>query len=327
MNNLLQNVSSFSYREVLEMSQEIAWKQMSSITLLHALNKWTPSLSKHTAVSYSNGMKILESRGIIDLNMTLQSFSMVKHPIVLRKIAQMPYSPATLQARASCYISFTRFLHKMTDGLINIAVADRTGVDRTFFKLRDKIKTEALEENQYQALFKQLSEDGNNRERLIASLLLQGGKRISEVLNLNVEDIIWEKKMIRFKHSKTRKMEKVTYITIPDHLLGDLRNLVGKRVKGPAFISKYGTRISYGMVTHILKRAAKRIGLEKICTHMFRATCVTMLKAHKYPDYEIQKITGHSTAERLHEYDKHSLEDNISREIDLVLGKYGTCHV
>jgi len=45
----------------------------------------------------------------------------------------------------------------------------------------------------------------NPRDRLIAKIALQGGKRINEVLTLTTEQIAWDKSEITFVQSKTKR--------------------------------------------------------------------------------------------------------------------------
>lgn len=313
--------TSLTYKEVTEAKQQDVWEKLGKVRLYQAMQVWLSGLSKCTASSYKSGMNMLEHHGVLDMQLTLQQFSQINHSMILYKIGRLDYSEATKQARAGCYISFTKFLYKLSEGIIHPSIPEKTGVDQTFFKIRQKVKTVAITPHQWRAFFNRLRETGHERERLICCLMLQGGKRISEVLDLNLKDVNWESNQIKFRQSKTRKLEQYTIITFPQHIMDDLKRYTEPRIQGILFRSKFGTRISYVWVRKMVIRAAADLGLN-ICTHTFRASCVTYLKALEYSDADIQKITGHSSSESLHQYDKNDLSNNPTKRLDIINGTY-----
>jgi integrase len=82
------------------------------------------------------------------------------------------------------------------------------------FKVRDKVKSNAMSLAQWTAFLDELAKI-NERDRLIAKVVLQGGKRINEVLELTSVQIDWGKNEIRFTQSKTKGTVQETIITYP----------------------------------------------------------------------------------------------------------------
>jgi len=66
-------------------------------------------------------------------------------------------------------------------------------------------------------------------------------------------------------------------------------------------------------------KAGKSAGIPcKVSPHVLRASAVTYLKQQGFPDSDIRRVTGHSTAEIVYAYDKSSLEDNASKKVNLI---------
>ncbi|WP_316357823.1 hypothetical protein [Candidatus Neptunichlamydia sp. REUL1] len=58
--------------------------------------------------------------------MTLQAFTLVNHEAKIDQIKGFgDWSECTRQARAACYIAFTEFLYRRTEGIIPKALANQ----------------------------------------------------------------------------------------------------------------------------------------------------------------------------------------------------------
>ena len=91
--------------------------------------------------------------------------------------------------------------------MIKRAVPCREGTTKTFFRVREKVKTNAMTHKEW-ALFLHELNKINQRDCLIAKLILQGGKRISEVLSLTTDQINYAEREITYTQSKTRGCHK-----------------------------------------------------------------------------------------------------------------------
>jgi len=301
-----------TYQESVSAKSETIWKQLGNLSVMDALGVWLQTLNKLTRVNYHSGFKRLSELDLVDMNLTLQQFSLVNHEAIVDDIKLVQdWSEATRQARAAAYISFTGFLQRRTQGIINKAVTNKEGVSKTFFKIRDKVKTDALSQSQTRRFLEEMDKL-NIRDALIAKLLLQGGKRKTEVLNLGIEQISFETNTIQFTQTKTRGMEKVTVINYPDHIMLELREYIGQRT-GLVFVTRNKNRISAFQIDRNFLKAGEKADIPfRVTPHVLRVTLVTRLKELKVQDTDIMKITGHSNPAQLSSYDKSDLSDNAT---------------
>ena len=166
---------------------------------------------------------------LFDPLMTLQAFALVNHESIIDQIKLLSnWTECSRQSRAACYISFTSFLHRRSRGIISRALANREGNAKTFFRVYDKVKTVAMSQSQW-CMFLEELEKLSPRECLIAKLIIQGGKRVSEVLSLRTDQINWNRRKIVFEQSKMKGMKKSTIITYPKTVMEKLKEYTGER--------------------------------------------------------------------------------------------------
>jgi len=219
------------------------WDQLGKISLQEAISLWLGTLRGKTQENYSFGMSRLIELGLINPEMNLQAFSLINKNVIVDKIKQIAeWMEGTRQARAACFISFTGFLDRRTEGLIKKAIPSREGVNRTFYKIRDEVTTNAMNQSQWTAFLSELNEI-NHRDCLMAKTILQGAKRKSEVFGLTIDRINWRTREIRFEQKKTKGRLQSTVITYPDQFMGELLAYLEDRVKGYVFITKAGTQV------------------------------------------------------------------------------------
>jgi integrase/recombinase XerD len=233
---------------------------------------------------------------LINPSTTLQAFALVNHDLIIDRIKLISdWSECSRQARVACYISFTRFLSRRTQGLIIKAVPSREGNTKTFFRVYEKVKTSAMTQAQWLQFFEALQKI-SPREALIAKVILQGGKRVNEVLSLQTHQINWERREIVFVQSKTKGLIKETVITYPETIMLKLRGYIGLR-SGYVFITRFGKPVKLNRLSETFAKAGLLAGLPfKITPHVLRASTVTYLKQQGFPDSDIMKVTGHANS-------------------------------
>lgn len=311
------------YLEKLEAARirfEYISNQLHKITLKDALNKWLSTLSHYTALNYANAFKRLEELQIAVLNCNLKQFSMINHEIVIDTIkSHAPWSEATRQARAAAYVSFTGFLERQTGGIIQKAITKKTGVNKTFFKVREKVKTRCLSKRQTKIFLRELDKL-NEQYGLIARVTLQGGKRINEVLTLPIKNIDFPKNQITFIQSKTNGTKKTTVINYPKHIMRQLRRQIGKRDDEDfVFINKNNNKVVRESLYLIFLKAGKNARIPfPVTPHVLRVTLVTRLKELRVHNSDIMKITGHSNIKQLEDYDKSEAGENATLHYNFV---------
>jgi integrase len=329
-----------SYRRAKETNEEIQWRKMATIVVGQGITEWLDQLENpQTKRAYSMAMQELCKKGLIDKNMSLQSFSMRNHNNVVDEIMKgdlfseikvtnkekkervtihRPWSKATRQQRAAAFISFSGYLCRTHDGIIQKALPKKVGEGKTFKRVRNQVKTKAFAcRRDWMKFFKEL-ERINTRDALIGKLQLQGGRRISEVLGLRTETIDFDKREITYFLSKTKGTEDTAVITYSQEIMNELKTYLQGR-EGLVFISSKRNPIFPQHIERNFSLAGKRAGVDfKVTSHVLRATCVTYLKQEGFSDSDIQKITGHSSSEMVRMYDKSARADNVSKKINLV---------
>lgn len=315
---ILQNTTIESFDQAQGARDRIIWDRLESVTVEHAINEWLQTLSYRTRINYRSGICMLLKVNLLNPMLTLQAFSLLNHDAVIDNIKLITnIQETTRQARAALYISFTRYLSRHFPRVFKKAMPSREGTSKTFYRVHDKVVTEAMNQAQWFAFFSALG-NINPRDCLIAKVTLQGGKRIREILSLTTEQINWEKREIIFKQSKTKGVQRETVITYPETIMKALKDYLQGR-EGFVFISRNGNPVILNQVANTFARAGMLAGITfKVTPHVLRASTVTYLKQQGFTDSDIQKVTGHASSEMVNAYDKSSRADNASRKVNLV---------
>lgn len=301
-----------TYEQAKTNRTETVWQQLAGFSVGDALVLWFQTLKPLTGMNYRSGLRRLIEMQLVDPELSLQQFSLLNHEAVVDEVKLVHgWSEATRQARAAAYISFTGFLQRRTQGIIHKAVTNKEGTNKTFYKIRDKVKTNALTQIETRRFLDEIGKI-NVRDGLIAKLLLQGGKRKTEVLDLETDQIDFASNTIRFIQTKTRGMEKTTIINYPPHIMQELREYISDR-RGLVFITRNGKRVAAHQIDRNFYKAGLRAGIQfRVTPHVLRVTLVTRLKELRVQDTDIMKITGHANPAQLSSYDKSDLSDNAT---------------
>lgn len=316
---VLEEDSILTYEQVLSLRQNIQWNALANYVVGEAIEAWLETLSFLTSRNYRSGMNELTRRGFINTKMTLQAFSLINHEAIIDRIKtdSKDWTEATRQARAATYISFTGFLDRRLGGMLRKTKPNREEANRTFYKIRDKVKTQAMTYEQWQCWLKELDKV-NHRDCMIAKLALQGAKRIGEVLGLKAEQINWADNQITFDQFKTKGVNRQTIITYPASIMTELSDFVGDR-GGLVFVTCNSKPVSIGQVAKTFEKAGVRAGIPfKITPHVLRTSAITYFKQKGFNDSEVMGVSGHASSEMVLAYDKSDLADNVSRRVNLV---------
>jgi integrase len=321
-----------SYRATLELRQEMIWRQLAFITVEESKEEWLSTIQNPcTRMSYRTAMDELIERFFLVATLSLQEFSLISPESIIDKIKVAPiyikdkfgqesneqWSVRTREARISCFLSFTRYLSRKTEGLIRRGVPNKEGIEKTFSPKPRKVKTDAMTRSQLVRFFEELDKI-NTRDAMIARICLHGAKRISEVLSLRTEEIDYDKRQIIFKQAKSRLFNDFTIINFEKgsarFLLDDLRRYVGER-KGLVFITSNGKEIRKTQVDRNFSKAGEKGGIPfRVSPHNLRATAVTLWKEDGFSDSLIMYATGHSSSEMVHCYDRSDMANNVTKK-------------
>jgi len=145
------------------------------------------------------------------------------------------------------------------------------------------------------------------RYQAILMLLLDTGIRVSELVNIRMEDMDLRNGYIRV----TGKGQKVRFVPISSHTRREIAryvNFVRPRVDSPAlsylFAKPDGRPISANNVQQFLRRLANKAGLSGVrCSpHVFRHTFATQSVVNWANVFVLREIMGHSTLQTTMKY-------------------------
>ncbi len=312
-----QLVPTQSYQNTENLIQEETWSSLGGYTLGEAVKVWLSTLKPATRQSYTYGVNALAKYNFLDLDVSLQEVAFFNHNNIIDGIKNhRPWAEATRQARAGLYIALTGFLSRRSNGLIKKAMPSKEGTSRTFYKIRHKVATPALTRSQWEECLAILSV-ASLRDATICRLMLQGAKRVGEVLSLMFSQVDLDNREINFIQSKSQTAKIIT-IAYPPYIFDDLVKLCPSK-EGLVFTTKTKKQVSHKHIYSVLKRVGVQANLPfPLTPHCFRASAITYLKGSGYSSSQIQLISGHASNQMVDSYDKSSQKDNISKKITLV---------
>jgi integrase len=311
-------ISTTSHRQSVERIQDAIWAELGGISISHAVETFLATLKLHTKKAYKAAFNIFFTRGILNPEMSLQMLSLSNLENLLDLIRNgAGLAEASKQSRAAVFVSFCGFLARRTGGIVRKVALNREKGNKTFRRLRSKAATEALSIAQWNALINVL-QSKNSRDALIAQMLLQGAKRISEVLEADIGQINWEKGTITFRQLKTEQQDKATVIHYPQSFLSELKRYLNGRTAGLIFITKNGKAVLRHQIWLSFAGAGIDAGIGKVSPHQLRASAITWLREKNFSAEEIQKVSGHESIEMVIYYDKSKAENNPTSKITLI---------
>lgn len=132
-----------------------------------------------------------------------------------------------------------------------------------------------------------------DKERAMVEVLLSSGVRVSELVDLNVEDIDFNRKSVRIRHGKGDK-ERCTYIDdVAQKYL--VKYLIAAGIEtGPLFQTRRHDRYTPAGVRYMLNNISKRADVKNVHPHRFRRTFATTLAARGMKLQDIQRLMGHT---------------------------------
>ncbi len=138
------------------------------------------------------------------------------------------------------------------------------------------------------------------RNRLILEIIYSTGIRLNEAVNIKLNDINYEDKVIKIfgKGSKDRFVVfgeyTLKYLKI---YLKEARNLLLKKNHSDyLFVNKFGNQLSKSMIEKIVKNSAKEISLKhNISPHTLRHTFATHMLNNGADIKTVQELLGHES--------------------------------
>lgn len=138
------------------------------------------------------------------------------------------------------------------------------------------------------------------RDKAILELLYASGLRISEIVSLDLQQINLQNREVRVwgKGGKERiaLMGKPAAQSLQEYILKGRPALLGSKRSDALFLNRYGKRISQRMVQKMIKRYAKKAGLQKnVHPHLLRHSFATHLLNAGADLRVVQELLGHTS--------------------------------
>ena len=266
------------------------------------------NFSKHTVLAYSSDILSflvwLNNRNIEDV-----SYNLIKEYLLY--IQQFNYSKTTTARKIASLRTFYRYLYRERIIETNPAIGVHS-------PKKGKNLPEFLTEIEMEQILNNIKIDtpAGYRNRTILELLYATGMRVSELSNLNFENLNLEENEIKVfgKGSKERivlvssraKKFLETYINTVRYLIFKSEN---QKQSDPVFINKTGYRLQTQSIRLAIKGVMEKIELPKHVTpHVFRHSFATKLLENGADLRVVQELLGHSSISNTQIYTHISTE-------------------
>jgi len=154
---------------------------------------------------------------------------------------------------------------------------------------RNKKMPEILTKEEIRGL---IDSSPNIKHKLILKILYGCGLRVSEVVNLNKDDVNFDGGLI---HVRLGKGKKDRFVKIPESIKEELKSYCNLVNDNFLFPSNRGGKLTTATIQAIVENAAKKAGIKKrVYPHLLRHSFATHLLESGVDLRIIQKLLGHS---------------------------------
>jgi integrase/recombinase XerC len=133
------------------------------------------------------------------------------------------------------------------------------------------------------------------RDLAVIELIYSSGMRVGEVAKLRIENVELESGEVLVQG----KGDKERVVLIGSHAIDAIKKYLAKREKGPErsfFLGRAGTRLTSRSIERMIRKYAKKAGLEKRVTpHTLRHSFATHLLGGGADLKVVQELLGHSS--------------------------------
>jgi site-specific recombinase XerD len=197
------------------------------------------------------------------------------------------YANASLRRKLACLRSFFRFLQQR-----ELVSADpTTGIVTP--KLGQRLPRTIPPEDVKRLLWAAQNVEKNmTRTHAILQVLYSTGVRVSELCNIDIEDIDFSEGTIRVCGKGNK--ERIVLLTVPA-MNAIVEYLQFRPATGPLFLNRRGQRLSPVTVQRTVRAVAKRAGVtSKVTPHAIRHSFATHMLERGADVRVLQELLGHS---------------------------------
>jgi integrase/recombinase XerD len=224
----------------------------------------------------------------------------------VRKFVRWAYTDDPTETGATEYYHYLQEQGYANSTIANIVYA----LNHYFQFLGKKIKLKQPKSHRRQPNFLTVEEAQdlvkvvpNLRDRAIVMALLYSGMRVSELCNLDFDDLHLEDQEIIVKDTKTYHDRKVVISEKCVRAFEKYFESLPDSDKQAVFLSRRGRRISRNQVYTLVKKYGRLAGIKKNVTpHVLRHTLATNMIAHGASIIEVKDQLGHRSLESTLQY-------------------------
>lgn len=167
-------------------------------------------------------------------------------------------------------------------------------------KLREKFVTYgAVTQNSFEKLL-EILEKLSLRDRVLIRLMIDTGARLSEIINIEIQNIDFATRSIFLLKTKTNQPR---YVFFTNQSKKELDTLLQKKTSGKVFTNHKGDApLTVTAVEQIFRRIRKKYGIEKLSPHRLRHSFSSSLYHKKADIIFISRLLGHSSVDTTKRY-------------------------
>ena len=205
------------------------------------------------------------------------------------------------EADVKNYVSYLSSERKYKPRSINLAFSSLKFLYSNLLnkKIMENVKIPKLDKKDPVVLSKEeikslLSAVENPKHKILLSLMLSSGLRVSEAVSLKIEDVNFDDKLIKIKSNKANK-DRLTIMQ--SRLIDDIKQyLLNKKENNPYLFPIRDTHVTIKLAQKIIKQAARKANLSKrIYCHALRSTFAKYLADSNIDNSTVKELLGNNS--------------------------------
>lgn len=256
--------------------------------------KFEKRCSSHTLTAYKNDLdQFIQFCTIMigEFNINKVDSKLLREWVVY--LMGNDISPSSVNRKISAIKSFYKYLMKQE--FVEINPAENIPLP----KIRKKLPMFIDENNLHHLLDNDFFDNDfeGKRDKLIIALLYGTGIRLSELLNLKIDEIDLKNNVIKV-HGKRNKERLIPYPNSINSIINDYRDLKEKTIEGSSrylLVTKKAEKVYEKLIYRVVKNNLSKVtSLEKKSPHVLRHSYATHLLNRGADLNAVKELLGHA---------------------------------